>query len=263
MLQGKTLLLCSAIAGLVLVGCSTTQKSDRTDDFGSVSQKYQTQAYDECLAQIRKLGSKRLPPGTKAELSMAKGLCLEEKGNLAAADQVYRKVIADYPQTRFADWARRRLERRDGDQKEHLEITFDGEPWQRHRKNISPTAVRIAYHRSGEDFLHGGAILDFLSVDRPSDVTTLEDALVRCESEFVLKGGQVETSFLEGTENDAIWEFVLKSNRRAPMAGLLRIILTPQRIHGIMGGPRARRTSEAEKRGWAERLRRATVVGSN
>src|SRR5688572_1528353 len=74
------------------------------------------------------------------------------------------------------------------DQKEHLEIDFDGERWQRHRKNISPTGVRAAYHPPGEDPQRGGAVLDFLSVDRPTDVKTLEDALARCNSEFVLKG---------------------------------------------------------------------------
>ena len=262
LLEGKLLLILCAAASLVLVGCSTPQKSTAREDFRSVSQKYQIQAYDECLKEITKLMKKRLAPGAKAQLNMAKGLCLEEKGDPAAADEIYRKVVADFPQSRFADGARRRLERRDGDQKERVEIVFNDEHWQRLRKHTSPAGVRVAYYRFGEDLQRSGAMLDVLSIDRPAEVKTLEDALARCESEFVLKGGRVETTLLERTENDAIWEFVLTANQRAPMAGLLRIVLTPQRMHGILGRPRTRTMSADAKREWVERLKRATVVGS-
>lgn len=265
MWHGMTRVLSYAIANLVLVGCGTSQKANPQDDlkeaFRSIGQKYQTQAHDQCLVEIRKLMTKRLPPGAKAELTMVQGLCLEEKGDLAAADEVYRKVVADYPQTRFADRGRRRLERRDGDQKEHLEIPFEGERWQRHRKTTSPAGVRLGYHRLGEGN-QGGAVIEILSVDRPAVVMTIEDALTRCESEFVLRGGHVDTVLLERTENDALWEVVLMGNRRAPTTGLLRIILTPQRMHGILGGSRTRWSSAEEKRDWADRLKRATVVGS-
>jgi hypothetical protein len=261
-MEGEALVLWYAIVSMVLPGCGTAPKTTLNDDFSSVGLKYQTQAYDECLAVINKLMAKRPPPGSRAELWMCKGMCLEEKGNQSAADQVYRKVKADFPQTPYADWAQRRLERQDGDQKEHLAMAFDDERWQRHRKTVSPTGVRIGYHRRSEDPRSGGAVIDFLSLDRPPEVKTLEDALALCESEFVSKGVRVKILLLEQTEDDAIWEFVLTANRRVPMAGVLRIILTPRRIHGIMGGPRTRSMSVEEKWEWVNRLKRATVVGS-
>src|SRR2546422_952103 len=73
MRNGKTLVLSYAIANLLFAGCGTTQKSDFMENFGSISQKYQTQAYDECLAEISKLMAKAAPAGRESGVEHGQG----------------------------------------------------------------------------------------------------------------------------------------------------------------------------------------------
>src|SRR5260370_13495174 len=123
-------------------GCTTSQAPHMREDFRAILRSYNIQAYDECLAQITRALNSRITKGERATLLMTKGICEEEKGWEGAATATYTSVKTDFDITSFAEAAHKRLERKDGDQREHLELVLSETQWRRSLKSWKATELK-------------------------------------------------------------------------------------------------------------------------
>jgi len=232
------------------------------EPFRSILHHYNTQAYDACLAGIEKALQTKLVEGQRATLLMTKAMCEEELGREAAAKDTLALVKTQFEHTRFADAAQRRLDGKDGDQREHLELNLDDPRWRRALKQCNEKGVRQYFFPVGENPRQCTSKLLVFSMDRPDNMRTLEDAINRADAEFSLRGGTAKPKLLERTTNEEYWEVEESSpNQKWPSISLSRVILTDNRFHCVEFTLRKAALSRDEREKYLGQLKRATLAG--
>ncbi len=261
MIAKNFLAFASLLAAVLLSGCATSRNTVIREEFRSIDRKYQTQAYAECLAEIEKTLTAPLIPLRRGQLLMAKGLCLEEQGQGALADEIYRQIVAQYPMTPLADRAQKRLEHRDGDQKEHVELSFPGEGWRRAEKEMGPTWVECRFHPANEDPSRARVGVVLFSMDRTEKVGTIQEAIARLQATGALRERTVDVQRLEQTETEAILETHVRArNGQLWSSGVTRVVLTAERFHALDYKCRGAMLSPPEKEEWIARLKKVKLV---
>lgn len=257
---------CLKVLGLFLVflitGCATVSNSPARSDMLSIKHKYDTQLYGECMQEIDVFLKKySAPTGAWALLTMTKAMCLEETGNPERSDALYRGIIDFVPNTLFADRAGKRLSRQDGDQKEHFELDFSRQHWRRAKKDWSYTASNSLFIPEGRTAKNSDECVFVVSADRPHVVKTLENALERISSEVGLSGGNLKIVEIERASDEGMWNFYNSGNGKIPAsAAVLRIVLTPNRMHSIVFVKKGTQIPEIEKENWVAVLKSAKLV---
>lgn len=254
--------ITGAIAVFLLSGCVTSQTPKMREDFRSIFYHYNIQAYDQCIVEIEKALQTQLLKGQRALLLMTRGMCQEEAGRELSAKATYILVKTEFPMTSFAEDAQRRLDHRDGDQREHLELNLDVTHWRRAVKQWDPKKIRQFYFPIGENEKQHTAKLLLLSGDRPENVRTLDDAVTRAEAQFSLSGGRVKSHLVEEGVNEKYLEAEESSSERTGISvSLSRVILTDTHFHCAKFTLRKPLLTPEEKAQYLAWLKSARLVG--
>jgi hypothetical protein len=255
--------LTGVIAVFLLSGCATSQTPKMREDFRSIFYHYNTQAYDQCMAEIGKALQTKLLKGQRVVLLMTRGMCQEEMGRDLAAKATYTLVKTEFDMTTFAEGAQRRLEHKDGDQREHLELSFNETRWRRAAKQWDAKKVREFYFPIGENEKQHTAKLLLLSGDRPENVHSLDDAEARAEAQFSLRGGKVKRHLIEQSLNERYSEAEESSPKHPETSVCLsRIILTDTRFHCAAFTLRKPALAADERGKYLDLLKSAKLVGN-
>ena len=256
------LALAGICAALCFGGCATQQAPKMREDFRSILHDYNTQAYDQCLAEISTALQTRLIKGQRAQLLMIRGKCQEEMGSESAAKATYTLVKTDFDRTSFAEAAQRRLNYKDGDQREHIELDLNGLGWRRALKQWNHKGFRCFFFPVGENPSHHTAKLMLSSIDRPEFVKTLDDAEGRAEAEFSLRGGTVKRLLLEQSASERYLQVEeLTPDRKEPSVSLSRVILTEDRLHCAAFTLRKPALTAEEREKYLSYLKSAKLIG--
>ena len=260
---------CLKVIGLFLIfliqGCSTKSNSPARSDLLSIKHKYDTQFYGECTREIDAFLHKYSPPtGTWALLTMTKAMCLEEMGNSERSDALYRGIIDFVPNTSFADRARKRLTRQDGDQMEHFDLDFAKEHWRRVKKDWSYTQLNSVFAPDGRTAENSDEIVLLFAAERVPSVQTLDNVLDRIRGNAGLRGDSVEIVTIERASNEGLWKLKDSGSRGFPQTtGLVRIILTSNRMHAVVFAKKGNQLTEFEQEHWVNVLKSAKLISSN
>jgi len=250
------------VLALFLSSCAVPQASRLRDTLRTVFYDYNTQAYDACLAEIEKALRSELVQEQRATLLMTKASCEEEMGLKTDAEATLLLVKNEFERTHFADAAQRRLDGKDGDQREHLELNLDDPLWRRAAKRWNEKAVSQYFFPVGENARQFTARLLVFSTDRPDSIKTMQDAISRADAEFSLRGGTFRPKWLEGSTNDGYWEFEETfPNQKEPVVALERIILTESRFHYAKFLLRKPVLKPEEREKYLAKLKRVTLAG--
>lgn len=256
------LALMGVSAALLLGGCATSKTPKLREDFRSILYYYNTQAYDQCLGEIEKALQTKILKGQRALLLMTRGMCQEEAGRELSAKATYTLVKTEFDLTSFAEVAQRRLEHKDGDQREHLELNLDDARWRRAAKQWDSKGVRQFFFPAGENQKQHTAKLLLLSGDRPENIHTLDDAEARAEAQYSLRGGKVKRHLIEQGANERYSEAEESSPERPETSvSISRIILTDTRFHCAEFTIRKPALTNEERDKYLARLKSAKLVG--
>lgn len=253
-------LLCSAA---MFLGCQTKPaKPQVREDFRSISHHYDVQEYEQCLAEIRTALTANNTKGQRATLLMMKGMCQEEMGQPDLAKMTYRLVKMEFDLTSFGETAQRRLNGKEGDQREHLEVDCADLAWRRAAKWCNQKAVRSLFLPAGETPERCTAELVVNSGDRPEFIKTVEDVADRAEVAFGLRGGKMKRHLLERSGNENYWEVEGWDPKDGTVVLLVRIILTKDRMHSAKFALKKAILTDGEREKYMACLRKAKLVGN-
>jgi hypothetical protein len=253
-------LLCSAA---MFLGCQTKPaKPQVREDFRAISHHYDVQEYEQCLAEIRTALTANNTKGQRATLLMMKGMCQEEMGQQDLAKITYRLVKMEFDLTSFAETAQRRLNGKEGDQREHLELDCADLGWRRAAKRRNQKAVRSLFLPAGETPERYTAELILNSRDRPEFIKTVEDVADHSEVEFGLRGGKIKRHLLERSANENYLEAEVCDPQEGTSVLLVRFILTKDRMHSAKFALRKPTLTDGEREKFMVYLRKAKLVGN-
>jgi len=253
--KGK-IALSAAIMGLA-IGCATTAQKGalsfmRTD--------FARGEYQKCLGDIER--SRRytdLEPKDNAEGDLTEALCREQLGDQGKADEIYRQILKQFPNTSFAFRAQARLNRMEGDQKEQVVPEFDGREW-----------FLVSRQWSNQGFIRQfrpdrarkvNEVVTVISTDRsasavaPSDCLTvfLAEMRLTCPEASIHRESRPRGSFLFSFETGPC-------GKTRSEQGVGRIIMTRSRVHMMLYAvPQA---GPYNKLGWLDLLHKATIKDS-
>jgi len=264
MKAAEFLVLVEALAILFFAGCASPKTpAEARDEFHVILDYYNTQKYQECLAEIDKVLSGKTNKGQRGTLLLIKGSCEEEMGKEEAARATYTLVQKEFSQTKLGDDAQRRLERRNGDQREHLELNANALGWHRGLKQCNAESVRQFFYPAGEGLKRYKSKLTVVSTDRNERSSSLEQVWARAEAEFGLSGGKAYRRLLDRKGNEEYWEIEQSSSGGKRKTVLLcRLILTQDRFHFAQFMFSKARLTEVEKSNYLACLRSGQLVES-
>lgn len=245
----------------LLVGCSTSNPTPDARD-RVIMEHYNTQKYEECLAEIDKALSARMVKGQRGMLLLVKGWCEEEMGRGEAARETYTVVQREFSQTKLGDDAQRRLEGKNGDQRERLELNPSALGWHRGLKQSNAQAVRQFFYPADEGPKRYRSKLTLVSMDRSESSSSLEEVWNRAEAEFGLGGGKANRRLLERKGNEEYWEIEQSASNGSRKGVILcRLILTQDRLHFAQFIFAKGKLTETEKATYFASLKNAQLVG--
>ncbi|NOS71740.1 MAG: hypothetical protein HOP33_17660 [Verrucomicrobia bacterium] len=258
-----TLKALSLLALVFLVnGCSTLSRSPAVSDLKSIEAKYIAQSYDACLAEVEAfLKNYSMKTPGWAILALKKAVCYEEMGDMAGADALYRQIVEFVPNTQFADFAKLRLERKAGDQREHFLLDLSGEPFQRGSKLWSRTGMSCTFVPKGQSMKKSDKFILIRAEDRWPEIESPEAVLARFRADAGLAGATMETREVERSENDGIWSVNLSAAKKTPArCGVIRVTATTTRVHMIIYYKNERTISPEEIEYWRHKFKNATLI---
>jgi len=233
------------------------------DDLRPIIDHYNSQAYDQCLLEIDQALKKRMVKGKRAQLLMIKASCEEEMGRGDAARVTYTQITSEFARTSFADDAQRRLEGKDGNQREHLQMDVSVLGWQRGVMRWSAKSVLQSFYPVGEGPTRYTARLALQSMDRSEKLNSLADASARADAQYDLRGGTARRHLLERSANEEYWQIEVVTPRgKVNWVTLCRLTLTETRIHCAEFGFRKAGLTTNEKDTYLAYLKGAKLVGN-
>jgi hypothetical protein len=235
---------------LLFAGCQSPPARDYVST-GVVQGQIYRGEYKSALNRIDRLLRGRLHNHDRAFLELSKAICLEAQGNFDEADTWYAFIPDQFPDTEYADAARRRLQRQDGDQKEHVILDLPEGDWKLIDRRWTRHSFQIQYQwrlHLSRPLFRGG------SEDREDAYATFDGAIARYVANAKLD--HVTSQTLERTPTEAL---LLLTGRVPSLAAdaccLARIFMGPARVHSVEYLKLGSSFTEQEKLEWTQRLR--------